>query len=378
MPWKERTTMSLRREFVQCALQDGINMSALCREFGISRKTGYKWLRRYQEGGWEALQDRSRRPHTSPNRTPAEIEAQVLAVRQEHPAWGGRKIHAYLRRQGLLHPPSPSTITQILHRHGCIDPEEARKHRPFQRFQRGRPNELWQMDFKSPIALADGTTCYPLTVLDDHSRFLIALYACADQSHDTVQAQLIITFRKYGLPESILIDNGTPWGSYQETRSYTFLEVWMMHLGMQVIHSRPYHPQTLGKDERLHRTLEAELLQGLTLANLQECQTYFDRWRHMYNTERPHEALGMDVPAAHYQPSPRPFPEVLPPILYPPHAIVRKVDVTGRISFHGRTFRVGKAFRGQPVALYPTEKEGVYEVYFCQQRVKTLCLQQPE
>lgn len=374
MPWKEQSTMSLRREVVEQMLQEGTNVSALCRKYGIHRKTAYKWLRRYRKGGWEALQDLPRRPEGNPHRTSREVEEAILAVRRIHPAWGARKIHAFLRRRGQTPLPSPSTIQRILQRRGCIDPQEARKHRPVQRFQREEPNQLWQMDFKSPLRLPDGTTCYPLTVLDDHSRFLLALQACPNQQTETVQATLSRLFRQYGLPEAILVDNGGPWGDYQQERCYTTLEAWLIRLGIQVLHSRLYHPQTVGKDERLHRTLGEEVLRHKALETLAHCQEAFDLWREVYNTQRPHEAIGMQVPAELYRPSARPFPEVLPPLLYPPEAWVRKVDDQGRISFRGQVFRVGRAFRRQEVALFPSVQEGQVEVYFCAQRIKTLSL----
>ncbi|MBC7223403.1 MAG: IS481 family transposase [Anaerolineae bacterium] len=374
MPWKEQSTMSLRREVVEQMLQEGTNVSALCRRYGICRKTAYKWLRRYREGGWEALQDLPRRPRESPHQTPQEVEDAVLAVRQAHPAWGARKIHAFLRRGGQTSLPSPSTIQRILQRRGCIAPQAVRNPQPPQRFQRDEPNQLWQMDFKSPLRLPEGTVCYPLTVLDDHSRFLLALQACPNQQMETVQAILSRLFRQYGLPQAILVDNGSPWGDYQQGRRYTALEAWLIRLGVQVLHSRPYHPQTLGKDERLHRTLGEEVLRQQPLETLAQCQEAFDQWREVYNAQRPHEAIGMQVPAEVYRPSPRPLPEVLPPLLYPPEAAVRKVDAHGRISFQGQVFRVGKAFRRQEVALFPLAQKGQVEVYFCAQHIKTLSL----
>jgi len=374
MPWKEQTTVSLRREVVEQMLQEGTNIAALCRQYGISRKTAYKWLHCYRKGGWEALQDAFRRPDRSPHRTPEAMEDLIVEVRKDHPAWGARKTHAFLRRRGQTSLPSPSTITRILHRRGHVDPRQACHHRPFQRFQKDEPNDLWQMDFKSPLSLANGGTCYPLTVLDDHSRALLALRACAHQRAEVVRETLTALFRRYGLPKALLMDNGSPWGDRKGERCYTALEAWLIRLGIQVLHSRPYHPQTVGKDERLHRTLGEEALRGQVLVDLAHSQEVFDGWREVYNGERPHEALGMRVPAEVYRPSPRPFPEVLPPLVYPPEAWVRKVDANGRIAFRGRVFRVGKAFRGQQVALFPSAQEGQVDVYFCAQRVKTLTL----
>jgi transposase InsO family protein len=375
MPWKETTTMSLRTDFIHLAELEGANLSQLCQRFRISRKTGYKWLKRYRAGGESALADRSRRPHHSPRRSLEATEAAVADVRRKHPAWGGRKIKAYLERKGHSQLPSPSTITQILHRNEQIDPQEAAKHRPLQRFEKAQPNQLWQMDFKGYFALEAGGYCHPLTVLDDHSRFLLALRACPNETYLTVQEQLREIFRCYGLPDCMLMDNGSPWGDDADS-PYTILTAWLMRLEVRVSHGRPYHPQTQGKDERLHRTLQAELLCQVSLAHLTDCQWHFDQWREFYNYERPHEALGLQPPSSRYQLSPRPFPEVLPPILYDTGDIIRKVDASGKISFHNRSFRVGKAFRYNPVALRPAQTDGVYEVFYCSQKVAQISLRE--
>jgi transposase InsO family protein len=373
MPWKETTTMSLRTEFIHMAELENTNLSELCRQFGISCKTGYKWLRRYREGGESGLADRSRRPHHSPRRSPEEIEKAVIGVRQDHPAWGGRKIKACLRRKGHNQLPSASTITEILRRNDKIDAEEALKHKPSQRFEMELPNQLWQMDFKGYFALGEGGYCHPLTVLDDHSRFLVGLKACPNETRNTVQEQLTEIFRCYGLPERMLMDNGSPWGDDRES-PHTILTAWLICLGIDISHGRPYHPQTQGKDERLHRTLQDELLRRYTMTSLPHCQLQFDQWRDIYNYERPHEALAMESPASRYQPSPRIFPEVLPPILYEPDDIIRHVDLGGKISFHNRRFRVGRAFRYQPVGLRPGQIDGEYDVYFCHLKVAQFSL----
>lgn len=368
MPWKEVTTMSQRLEFVRLALHEDANMSELCHRFGISRKTGYKWLNKYQQHGKEALMDQSRRPHISPNRTPAEIEELVLQVRDEHPVWGGRKINSLLLRGGHTHIPHASTITGILHRNGRMDADESVKHQAFQRFEKEHPNELWQMDFKGHFAMTEGGRCHPLTVLDDCSRFLLGLRACSNETHETVTEQLTSIFRLYGIPDRMLMDNGSPWGS-DGNNPYTRLTVWLIRLGINISHGRPYHPQTQGKDERLHRTLNAELISRRCFSDLWNCQPAFDDWRDMYNHVRPHQALHMCVPGERYEPSSRSFPETLPPILYDTGDIVRKVDVCGRISFRNRKFRVGKAFHQQPVALRPTDTDGIFQVFFCHKPV---------
>ena len=363
MTWKEMDTMSLRLEFVRFALHEDANMSALCRRFSISRKTGYKWLKRYQQHGKEALMDQSRRPHTNPSRTPAGIEELVLQVRDKHPAWGGRKINSLLLRSGHADIPHSSTITDILHRHGRMDADESVKHRAFQRFEREYPNELWQMDFKGHFPLTGIGRCHPLTVLDDCSRFLLCLKACPNETRETVVEHLTSIFRCYGMPDRMLMDNGSPWGTDADN-PYTRLTVWLIRLGIDISHGRPHHPQTQGKDERLHRTLNAELISRHSFSDLSDWQRSFDEWRDEYNYVRPHEALGMSVPGEWYQPSSRCFPEVLPPVCYDTSDIVRKVDVCGRISFGNRKFRVGKAFHNQPVAIRPTDTDGVFHVFF--------------
>ncbi len=365
MPWLEVSVMDLRLEFVMLAKQPGANVAALCRGFGISRKTGYKWLGRAGSGSAD-LSDRSRRPRTSPRRTSKATEAAVMSIRSEHPCWGGRKIARRLADLGRTEVPTPSTVTAILRRHGVALGPTGTTAR-FQRFERSRPNELWQMDFKGHFALAEGR-CHPLTVLDDCSRFNLCLAACANEQGETVQGHLQAVFRRYGLPEGIIVDNGSPWGDGPQT-PYTPLGVWLLRLGIGLSHSRPYHPQTLGKEERFHRTLKAELLGGPPFDDLRRCQQAFDRWRLMYNCERPHQALDMAVPATRYRASRRAFPETLPPIEYAPEHQVRRVQQQGWISFKGKEFRLPKAFAGYPVGLVPTTLEGLWDVIFASRRI---------
>lgn len=365
MPWPEVSVSELRREFVALASAAGANVSGLCARYGISRKTGYKWLGRW-DGDGASLSDRSRRPRHSPERTTDILEAAVLSVRAAHPCWGGRKIARRLMDLGLANVPAPSTVTAILRRYG-VALGGGTTAGPFERFERSRPNELWQMDYKGHVALGVGR-CHPLTVLDDHSRFSLCLAACGDQRGTTVQRHLTQTFRRYGLPEWIITDNGSPWGDTSD-QPYTPLGVWLMRLGIGVSHSRPYHPQTLGKDERFHRTLKAELLGGPPFADLGQCQQAFDRWRGVYNMERPHQALDMATPATRYTVSPRPFPEQLPPLEYGPQHEVRRVQKNGAISFLGREFRLPKAFAGMPVGIIPTTTDGLWQVIFASRRI---------
>lgn len=371
MPWRG-SVVSQRRELVAMVESGSLSMAEVCRRLGVSRKTAYKWLRRFEERGPVGLEDRSRRPHCSPRRSSPETEDLVLSVRAEHPKWGSRKIRSVLLREGHAHVPSASTITEILRRRGKLDPAESTKHRAFQRFEHDAPNDLWQMDFKGHFPLRAGR-CHPLTILDDHSRFSLVLQACANEETLTVKTQLIQTFCVYGLPQRMLMDNGSPWGSDAE-HQYTPLTVWLIRLGIGVSHGRPYHPQTQGKEERFHRTLKAEVLAGREFEDLVDCQRHFDRWRPTYNYERPHEGIGMQVPGDRYCPSKRSYPEDLPPIEYGPDDLVRKVQQGGEICLKGKAFKLPKAFRGQPVALRPTLVDGVLNVYYCQEHIAELDL----
>ena len=374
MPWKERTVVSERKEFIALALTDGANVSELCRRLEISRKTAYKMLRRYAEAGADGLHDRSRRPHTCPHRTSPEMEERIIALRLAHPKKGAHVLRRMLQNQGVTDVPAKSTIHATLTRHGLIDPAQSAKHTPHIRFEHPQPNALWQMDFKGHFVMQQNR-CHPLTLLDDHSRFNLGLQACANERGETVQDRLTTAFRRYGLPQAMLMDNGSPWGN-DSGQPFTPLTVWLMHLGISVRHSRPYHPQTLGKLERFHRSLKSELLAGRTFADLEHCQRAFDTWRSFYNLERPHHALDLDTPVSRYTPSPRPFPETLPALDYAPDDHVRSVDVSGRISFQGRRLRVGRAFTHKQVALRPTPTDGVWNVYFSIQRIKSIDLRE--
>jgi transposase InsO family protein len=372
MPWKEVSIMSQRLEFVSLAAVEKANIRHLCRCYGISSATAYKWLHRFQSSGVNGLADHSRRPHHSPSRSAVEMEEAIIDLRIKHPAWGGRKLRDRLLALNHTSVPSASTITAILRRHQLLDPKESAKHRAFQRFERAAPNQLWQMDFKGEFKLPQGR-CYPLTILDDHSRFAIALEACARNTRNITQAALIKVFRLYGLPDQITCDNGSPWGS-RGRYYFTGLGVWLMRLGIRVSHSRPHHPQTQGKDERFHRTIQAEVLRYQIADTLAQWQLIFDQWRVVYNTERPHEALSMAVPASRYQPSHRRYPEQLPAIEYGPADIVRKVRHFGHIKYEGREYHVGSAFYGLHVALRTTITDGVFDVFFCNHKIGKLDL----
>lgn len=364
MTFKECSRVSEREAFVHLASLAGSNMSLLCARFGISRKTGYRWLHRHLGG--EPMTDRSRRPHESPSRTASEMEQLVLSVRAAHPGWGGRKIARRLADLGHAGAPCPSTITSILHRHDQIEASASAERRRPQRFEHAYPNALWQMDFKGHFALGDGSRCHPLTVLDDHSRYSLAVRACGDERGLTVRAALTLTFERYGLPQRILCDNGPPWGTPDagpRGLKLTKLTVWLLRVGVEVTHGRPHHPQTQGKDERFNRTLDIEVIQRQLLADLLASGYEFDRFQHCYNFERPHEALGLATPGSLYRPSPRSLPSPLPPLAYAERE-VRQVDADGHLSYRGRRVRVTRALAGQPVGLRPTLTDGLLEVVF--------------
>lgn len=372
MPWKELSLMSQRLEFVKFTLAETSNISSLCKNFNISRKTAYKWIKRFKNKGPSGLLDLSRKPHHSPDQTLKPMVQATLKIRDQHPAWGGRKIRARLIALGKTNVPSASTITSILKRENRLLNDPNKQNKPYTRFEHPYPNDLWQMDFKGYFQ-AGIHYCHPLTILDDHSRFNLCLAACPNEKTLTVKQHLTHTFRQYGLPYRMTMDNGAPWG-HDEEHAFTPLTVWLMRLGIRVSHSRPYHPQTQGKDERFHRSLKTELLVYHSFKDLLHCQTHFDQWRNIYNLERPHEACDMKPPICRYQPSHRLFPETLPPIEYGSTDIVRKIYDGGRLHYKNKIFRIGKAFKGYPVALRPTIQDGIFDVYFCHIKIKQIDL----
>jgi transposase InsO family protein len=284
-------------------------------------------------------------------------------LRDAHPAWGARKLRRCLERAAIA-PPALSTVHAILSRNGRIRNAAGSAVRRYCRFEKEAPNQLWQMDFKGWVTLSNGARCHSLTMLDDHSRFVPCLQACADQQTETVQAHLRTTFRRYGLPEAMFVDNGSPWGD-SSGEHWTRLAVWLLKLGVGLWHSAPYHPQSRGKNERFHRTLQVEVLALQRFRDLRQVQRAFDAWREVYNFERPHEALGQEVPASRYRPSPRPMPERLPKVEYDAHEIVRTVPETkDYIRFRGRLWKVPQAFRGERVAIRPLSADGRYGVFF--------------
>lgn len=370
MPFKVISVNDQRREFVLLAQQEGTNISALCRRYGISRQHGYALLRRAARDGIDAVMCQSRRPRTSPQQTSADMEEQIVQMRVEHPDWGARKIQGRLLALGG-DPPAQSTITQILHRHALIRTSPGGVQGASQRFVRSEPNDLWQMDYMGHKPLHHGRV-HPLSIIDDHSRFGINLTACADETLPTVWEHLERCFRQYGLPRSILTDNAAPWG--HSGFALTTFDVRLIQRGVHLIHGRPYHPQTQGKVERWHRSINTAVFGPIPLRDLTHAQHAFDRFRDSYNMDRPHEALGMDVPINHYYPSPRPYLEQVVPPEYDDGLETRKVRLSGEIKMHGRRWRVSQSLAGEIVGLQPTTVDGVLDIYYYTYHLRTIDL----
>lgn len=361
MSWKESDRVSQRREFLDLAGVPGANMSLLCRRFGISRKTGYKWLKRAKET--DCLEDQPRRPKQSPNRTSEQLEQHILDLREEHPTWGGRKLRARLLGLGIENVPAASTITEVLRRHGKLRERLTAKN--LSRFEHDEPNAMWQMDFKGEFALSSNRYCYPLTLLDDHSRFSLCIDACSNQRGETVKNSLRQTFRRYGLPYAIYVDNGPPWGNSSGIFRHTKVSMWLMRHDVHVIHGRPYHPQGRGKLERFHRTLKQEVLQDRQFGSLSRSQACFNQWREVYNHDRPHEGLSDQVPASRYQVSDREFRGKLPAYEYSPRFETRRANRAGQIKFRSQVYRLSEVFIDQWVGLLPSDQDGVWDIYYC-------------
>lgn len=375
MPWRKCDPVSERLDFVRLAEAGSVPFKELCGRFGVSRTTGYEWWRRWRAEGEAGLVDRSRRPHSSPSQTPVELEEAVVALRDEHPVWGGRKINRLLVNEGHDRVPAPSTVTGILRRRGLLN--GARQPRAYQRWERPRPNDLWQMDFKGHFLLDSGHRCHPFGLLDDHSRYNLGLDACSDQRTGTVKALLEKAFRIHGIPEEMLCDNGSPWGN-DRGQPWTPLTVWLLDVGIGVIHSRPFHPQTAGKEERFHLTLDLEVISTRpSWPDHHSVQDAFDTWRSIYNHKRPHDALGLDVPADRYRPSTRPYPETIEPVDYPDDYQPRKVSASAHISYQNRRIRVGRAFIGRHVGIRPTTTDGTFTVSYRHHVIRTIDLTRP-
>ena len=326
MPWKDKTVEELRKEFAEAAKKCQ-NFSSLCREFGICRTTGYKWLERYENE--ESMSDRSKRPNVTANKTPESTEQLILETRANHPGWGAKKIKDLLEKSGYEMPCS-KTINNILNRHHCITKEESQKHKAFIRFERSRCNEMWQTDFKGEFKMQNGKYCYPLDIIDDHSRFAIRIEP-SESSANIVLPVFKSAFREYGLPDSVLSDNGAQFAGFRQ--GYTQFEKWLMNHDVLPIHGRIKHPQTQGKIERFHRAMNQELLKYYIPQDITDAQRTFYDWRNSYNNDRPHEALGMLRPAEIYVPSDRKYCDKVSKYEYNGIYHIIKVNSWGYVRF---------------------------------------------
>lgn len=374
MPWQEESLVSQRYGLIEKILLGERPISSISKEYGVSRKTAYKWLNRYKSSGIEALSNQNRAPYHQPNKSDESIEELVISIHKQYPCWGPYKLKQFIINQGLLEKtPSHPTIGKILKRHGYEVIKSNRSSPAKIRFERESPNELWQMDFKGSF-MTGRERCYPLTILDDHSRFSIGLTACRNEKYTTVKEALIPIFKEYGLPQQINVDNGNPWGDSGRA-GLTALEVWLMKLDVRVSHSAPYHPQTNGKDERFHRTLKLELLSQRHFKNCHEAQGSFKDWQHTYNFIRPHHAIGGKTPASRYRESLRKFPDKIPEPSYQTGDIVKRCDrANALIRYKGKRYRIGGGFKGELIALRETDKTNIMAVFFMDTMIKLLNL----
>ena len=347
MPWNEVEVQGERIRFAVLAELGERPMAVLCREFGISRETGYKWWRRYQKRGVAGLEERSRRPRASPLRTPIEIERRVVELRRKTPDWGARKLRVKLGEQGIELP--VITIHRILLRCGLVA-EQDRGRPALKRFERDRPNELWQMDFKGVPAAWRTAGLMPLSILDDHSRYLLGLRARQQTAAKGVREALEEVFSDCGLPQQMLMDHGTPWWNSQGA-GWTRFSVWLMQQGIELRFSGIRHPQTQGKVERLHGSLHRALQRRGRPRRRRDWQGWLDAFRHEYNHERPHEALGMATPASRWRPSQRRFDPRPKRWEYAEGEWVRRVGVNGGLWLRGVRWEISRALAHEYVAL---------------------------
>jgi transposase InsO family protein len=364
MPWKESSVMEERLCFVG-RLLNGEAMTEVCREFGISRKTGYKIFDRYKEHGLEALTDRSRRPVRYANQLPQQIESLIVSFKRNKPHWGARKIRELLVRRlaGNIRVPAKSTIHAVLDRHGLVKRAGRKRNRahgtPLS--ESVAPNDLWCADFKGEFKLGNGEYCYPLTVTDQLSRFLLLCEALESTREDLACTAFERLFRERGLPVSIRSDNGVPFASPNALFNLSKLSVWWLRLGIAIERIKPGKPQQNGRHERMHLTLKKETTRPSGMNSLQQ-QARFDAFVHEFNCERPHEALAMKCPAEIYTSSPRLY-NGLPELGYPFHDRSVLVTACGRICLHRKKINISTVLAGQTLGIKEID-EGIWLVSF--------------
>lgn len=345
MPWRRADVSEQRIKFVVRAASGKEPMATLCREFGISRPTGYRWRRRFTESGSaRAFIERSRRPQHSPRQTATAKEERVVALRRKY-AWGAKKLEVLLREEGTAL--TAITINRILQRRGMVRSKDS--HPPaLQRFERSAPNELWQMDGKGEYRGAEAT-CYPLSILDDHSRYAVGLYGLRAFTAEQVYPCLVRSFERYGLPEAMLMDHGSIWWGAKNGYGLTWISVRLIEQGIGLLYGRVHHPQTQGKVERFHRTLDEALRYRGKPKGLEEWREALEEFRRIYNEERPHEALQMQRPAERYRISTRSYQGQPREWEYPPGSVVRRLNHNGWVRWEGRNWFVCEALAGRRV-----------------------------
>ena len=347
MPWESKTVEKLREEFVLAA-RESSNVSSLCREFGITRKTGYKWVERFKSG--LELKDHSRRPNLVANKTSAKTEQLILSLRKENPGWGAKTIKKVLENHGHQNIPCVKTVNNILDRNGCILKEESEKRHKYIRFQKEHCNEMWQADFKGDFELNNGKRCYPLDIIDDHSRYLIKIVP-SESTKNIVIPAFESAFYEYGMPLSVLSDNGGQFAGFKQ--GYTQFEKWLMCLDILPIHCRIKHPQTQGKIERFHRTLKDELLKHNSFDDIEQAGHKIQAWREKYNNIRPHESLNMLTPSDVYVKSDRQYTGRIEPYEYSGEYPILKVNCKGYISFEFERLYFSETFIGEYIEFRP-------------------------
>lgn len=357
--------MDLRIEFIADYLRELHTISELCLEYEISRKTAYKWIDRYEAEGVNGLADRSRRPHHSPQATPADVVQALLSKRRHHPHWGAKKLLKLLRQAQPDCPwPARSTACDILARHHLVQKRQRRRrigHPGKAATSISTPNQVWAADFKGHFKTRDGYYCYPLTVTDLYSRYLLGCQGLASTSITEAQPVFRRLFQEFGLPECIRTDNGTPFAAVTLAR-LSSLSAWFIRLGIKRQLIEPGKPAQNGSHERMHRTLKAETTKP-TAGNRATQQRRFNSFRQEFNYVRPHEALALEPPAAHYQPSPRAYPQRLPPLEYPTHFEVRRVADNGCIRWRSERVHVSLVCKHEYLGLEEVDN-GIWNVYF--------------
>ena len=365
MPWSPTTSMDQKTKFIADHLRGTFSISELCTSYGISRKTGYKWIDRYLHEGPAGLEDQSRKPYTAPNATPQHVVEALLEVRGHHPTWGAGKLLAFIaRRHRGWELPARSTANEILKRHGLVAKKPSRRrigHPGKPTLGMGVPNECWCADFKGQFKTMNGIYCYPLTVTDGHSRFLLACQGLTSTKVEEAKPVFTRIFKEYGLPARIRTDNGVPFATNTLAR-LSQLSAWWVRLGVMPELIEPGKPQQNGRHERMHRTLKAETTRPPSNSRIAQ-QRQFDRFRAEFNNDRPHEALQMKTPASIYTSSPRQMPDRLPALVYPDHYEVRYVSANGGIRWNCAWVNVSTTCVGEYVGLEEID-DGIWNVYF--------------